>query len=33
MQRIRSAIEDETFPALYASIKKRWAALDLHDLA
>lgn len=33
MGRIRAAIEDDTFPALYAQIKKRWASLDLHALA
>jgi queuine tRNA-ribosyltransferase len=32
MRRIRLSIEDNTFSALYASIKERWKALDLHDL-
>ncbi len=33
MSRIRSSIEGGSFDALYASIKARWASLDLHELA
>lgn len=33
MGRIRTAIEDGTFPKLYEMMKARWAALDLHELA
>ncbi len=33
MGRIRASIEDESFPVLYASLKARWASLDLHELA
>jgi len=33
MSRIRTSIEDESFPSLYASLKARWASLDLHELA
>ena len=33
MSRIRASIEDESFSALYASLKGRWASLDLHELA
>jgi queuine tRNA-ribosyltransferase len=32
MAKIRTSIEDGTFPALYATIKGRWAHLDLHAL-
>jgi queuine tRNA-ribosyltransferase len=32
MGRIREAIENNTFAALYGAIKERWRALDLHEL-
>lgn len=31
MKRIRSTIEDGSFPALYGAMKARWHALDLHS--
>ena len=33
MDRIRAAIEDDSFPVLYAMMKKRWASLDFHEMA
>jgi tRNA-guanine family transglycosylase len=33
MKRIRTAIENGSFPALYSTIKQRWKSLDLHQLA
>jgi tRNA-guanine family transglycosylase len=33
MARIRSALEEGTFDALYSTIKARWGRFDFHQMA